>query len=183
MPEVNEEDYFPMELIIDGIRPNKYAVAKLEFYSNHFKDDQHEKTPELIAKTLEVTLILIIESKKIHYSIFEPINSYFKFVSNPMMRSRFSRSGLNCFIPFFTIIHSHFWVHIRTRPAIDPWGTAFIGPHLSKLRWPRSRTHRSGGWDRPERSGIVSSNIWTTSKLEWIVPKYFRTVAGSRLCA
>uniref|UniRef100_A0AC35FDJ4 Uncharacterized protein n=1 Tax=Panagrolaimus sp. PS1159 TaxID=55785 RepID=A0AC35FDJ4_9BILA len=53
LPEVVEEDYFPMETIIDGIRENKYAIAKLEFYSNHFKNEQLEKAPELVEKILQ----------------------------------------------------------------------------------------------------------------------------------
>uniref|UniRef100_A0AC34GY38 Uncharacterized protein n=1 Tax=Panagrolaimus sp. ES5 TaxID=591445 RepID=A0AC34GY38_9BILA len=53
IPEVVEEDYFPMETIIDGIKDSTFAVAKLEFYSNHFKNDQLEKAPELVEKILD----------------------------------------------------------------------------------------------------------------------------------
>uniref|UniRef100_A0A914YQ06 Uncharacterized protein n=1 Tax=Panagrolaimus superbus TaxID=310955 RepID=A0A914YQ06_9BILA len=57
IPEVVEEDYFPMETIIDGIKDSTFAVAKLEFYSNHFKNDQLEKAPELVEKILDVLLL------------------------------------------------------------------------------------------------------------------------------
>lgn len=59
-----------METIIDGIRNYKYAITKLEFYSNHFKDNQHEKAPKLIEQILKVSLHCFFSP---HYNNFYSI--------------------------------------------------------------------------------------------------------------